>query len=645
MAVPQLTPEHRAYLERSGISPAVIDASGIVSGADGIMFPWSGPGGPEPVFQTRPDDPQPDADGRLVKYRQPAGTRLPFNRLRDDGPDSPLVIVEGTKQAYAVLSWAPAQYAVYGLSGARTWSGLDLSWTEGRNVLLVFDGDVTTNRDVHDAAVALREELELEGAESVAFVFTPAKGKEGVDDVLARLEPERRRASLSRWLANPKASPGKPPARKASNRFMGKDGLMVRALANDILESQPAALTAEERVALYSNGVFKVKGGLAILEAVESRLEDQHRSTHLTSAEQAVKAALYRTGRTLPERADAPLVNFTNGMLDLRTGALVAHDPAYLSRTQHPVPYDPAAACPVYEAWLAEVIPDQADALEEIAGSMLDPSRTPGKALFAFGPSHSGKSTFLRLLTAVAGQGNVSAVTLHQLSENRFAAANVYGMCLNSAADLSSRDVADLSVFKMMTGEDPIQADRKYGQQFAFTNTALFAFSANELPAVSESSKAYVNRIAPFHFSKSFEGREDLGLEAKLREELPGIVRRWVWAYVNFLQRGHHLPAPASVTAKFEEGSDRVRQWLAPAFRVSEVGDAAEPEVGEDGGTSSAELYARFKLWAEAQGGKPLGRNKFLERLTSVNGVKRVRVGAAKRRGFNLVALPESDQW
>lgn len=647
-AVPQLTPEHRSFLESSAIAPAVIEASGIISGPEGILFPWSGPGGPEPVFQLRPDAPSMDADGRVVKYIQPKGVRLPFNRLRDDGPDSPVLIVEGTKQQWAVLSWAPAQYAVYGISGARTWSGLDLSWVEGRDVRILFDGDLATNRDVHDAAVALRDELEMEGAESVGFVFTPAKGKDGVDDVLARLDPDRRRASLSRWLANPKSSPGKPPARKAANRFMGKDGLMVRALAEDILDKQPAALTAEGRVALYANGVFTSgaagQGGLAILEAVESRLMDQHRSTHLTSAEQAVKAALYRAGRILPETVDAPLVNFTNGMLDLRTGVLSAHDPAYLSRTQHPVPYDPAAACPVYEAWLREVIPDQADALEEIAGSMFDPSRTPAKVLFAFGPSHSGKSTFIRLLLALAGPGNSSAVTLHQLSEDRFAAANVYGMALNAASDLSSRDVNDLSAFKMMTGEDPVQANRKYGQQFTFTSRALFAFSANDLPAVSEASRAYINRVAPFHFNRSFEGREDPDLEAKLREELPGIARRWTWAYAAYLARGAHLQVAGGVQQMFERRSDRVQDWVAAQLRVHEVGHSELPWVGEDQGTPGVELYARFKLWAEQQGGKPLGRNKLYDRLTSVNGVQKVRVGQRRQQGFNITLKPESEQ-
>src|SRR2546430_9621189 len=109
----------------------------------------------------RPDNPRPDASGRVAKYIGPAGVRLPFNRLRDDNDGGPVIVVEGTKQALSVLSWAPKHYAVYGIAGCRSWSGLPLSWVDDRDVVVMFDGDIATNRDVYDAASAFREELEM----------------------------------------------------------------------------------------------------------------------------------------------------------------------------------------------------------------------------------------------------------------------------------------------------------------------------------------------------------------------------------------------------------------------------------------------------------------------------------------------------
>jgi putative DNA primase/helicase len=46
----------------------------------------------------------------------------------------------------------------------------------------------------------------------------------------------------------------------------------------------------------------------------------------------------------------------------------------------------------------------------------------------------------------------MSAVTLHQLAENKFMGAELYGKMLNVAADLSAAHVADTSLFKMLSG-------------------------------------------------------------------------------------------------------------------------------------------------------------------------------------------------
>jgi putative DNA primase/helicase len=345
-----------------------------------------------------------------------------------------------------------------------------------------------------------------------------------------------------------------------------------------------------------------------------------------------------------------------NGMLDLATGTLKPHDPSYLSSIQVPVEWDPEAVCPTYEDWLQGMIPDQAEDLERTAATMLDPSRTPQKAVFLFGPSRSGKSTFLRLMTAMAGQANWSAVTLHQLAEDRFAAANVFGMMLNCAADLSAKHVEDLSIFKMMTGEDAIQANRKFGAQFAFTNRALFAFSANELPTVGESSRAYVERIKPFKFGRSFAGSEDPSIEARMKTELPGILNRWVAAYQRLLSEGP-LATDAAVAHEFEVRSDRVRQWVAERMEVTGPG-SLEGSPGSYGGpagsfvpgqeietagmTTKRELAAQFNRWADDNHGSKMGERRVIDRLTSLDGVVEVR-DKAGRRGLNIVQRREKE--
>ncbi len=425
-------------------------------------------------------------------------------------------------------------------------------------------------------------------------------------------------------------------------RFFKKANLLVETLATEVMTLHPCALTREQRVAIYREGVYHIDG-LALAGVLTRLLGDRFSQRHEGNVARFIAGRLHEQDSYLPDRSEGATVNVRNGMVNLLTGELLPHDPAVMSGIQLPVTWEPDATCPTYEAWLAEVIGEQADDLEETVSTMLDPSRTPTRAIFAFGPSRSGKSTFLRLAAAIAGPRNSAAVTLHQLVEDRFAAANLYGKIFNSAADISSAHIEDISTFKMLTGEDPINGNRKYGGQFLFTNRALFAFSANTLPTVGESSRAYVERIKPFAFPHSFAGRENAEIEVSMMAELPGILVRWVRAWQRLAGRGRRLPTPAGVWAEFEERSDRVRQWVADCCEVT-GGSATPGSVMPPTRMTSKRWLARaFNAWAKEQGGSPMGERKIVERLTSINGVVEVRSSFDKTRGLSIRVVTDED--
>jgi len=637
-----IRPEHRALLNGSAITDEVIDSQGIDSNDRGIIFPWRSPDGVE-VLQLRPD--QPDADlttGRLRKYLWPRDQPLIMNRLRDSGT-GPVLIVEGTKQQYAALSYAAEEYAVYGISGCWGWVSPDdgkASWVPdvlflmGRDVYVCFDADMETNWQVHRAAQELTTQLKRSGVASVRYVQTTARGTNGLDDVLASLPEERRAQLLALWISQAPARLPKAPKKPQANPFIAENGsLLVRRATEAVMDKAPAALTAEREVALYRNGAFRLDPSAFIAEVV-ALLGDLYRREWRANIAETATGLLYAAGRILPERQTSPLLNVANGMLDLPTMTLKPHDPVYMSSAQIPINWDPDAKAPTYERWLQDVIPDQIEDLEEVASTMLDPSRTPSKAIFAFGPSRSGKSTFIRILQAIAGLENRSAVTLHQLCGDRFAAANVYGKILNASSDLSASEVTDLSVFKMMTGEDSITGNRKYGAQFTFTNRALFAFSANELPTVGETSRAYLERIKPFEFGRSFAGRENPAIESAIMGELEGILVRLVIAWNRMSERGAYSPTLPKVRTAFEIGSNRVRQWIEDEMWIYEAG--GRTKVAPDEGRTLKELHRLFGRWAEENKTSSMGLKTFTGHLTSVNGVREVRIMPNSSRGYNV---------
>jgi P4 family phage/plasmid primase-like protien len=674
-----LTAEHATYLrDQAAITAEVAQAAGIRSATSvdelpewaqswgeqavpAIVFPWRSPAGVV-VEQVRPDEPV-VWDGEPHKYLWPRGESSILNAVRPDPAADTVLVVEGTKQGYAAASWAPAGVAVYAIGGCRNWSSdgvpvTDLAVAEGRKVVVALDADATTNAEVYAAGLRIGEAVRAEGARSVAYVRLPASGAAGLDDVLAKRAPDTRTAYLGRLIgqAKPKPAETRPRAkdrlRAGVDTFFEDGALLVDRLCTAIRDRMPAALTEEQRVALYRGGVFHIDRS-ALIGAVAEMLGDRFRPAHRSTVEEYMVGVLFNLGLFLPACTTDSLLNVKNGMLDLATGTLKPHDPAYLSSQQIPVEWDPDATCPTYDAWVESCgIIDQLPDLEETTSTMLDPSRTPPKSVFLFGPSRSGKSTFLRLMQAMIGPANLSAVTLHQLSQNRFAAANVFGKMLNCAADLSSAHVDDISIFKMMTGEDPIQADRKYGGQFAFTNKALFAFSANELPTVGESSRAYTERIKPFEFAITFAGHENPELERRMvADELPGILVRWVKAWQRRHQRGTYLPTDPRVMHEFEVRSDRVRQWLddrCVIWRETADGQSVSFGTTVDAGRAStkAELAAAFNHWAEQSNGAKMGQRKIIDRLMTVPGVTEVRRLPAKTRAINVTVRKDvSGAW
>jgi putative DNA primase/helicase len=646
-----LDPQHLEYLEAHAVPGEVAIRFGVrtVRTADeltnglahwskhvpGILFPWKTLSG-DIVHQYRPDDPPLGDNGRPLKYLFPKGAGATIGVIRED-PDSDLVIfIEGTKQALAAADLVD-EGSIYAIAGCRNWSkegvpSADLEIVDDKRVVLIFDADVASNHDVWDAAKKFTSVLEVEGATSVSYVMIPAGQKAGLDDVLGPRLPERRKTYLNRLIEGAsKKLPREPKKPRHTSPFFGEEGLLVKKLAEYIFGQVPLLLTQEDLVAVYRGGVFQIDK-TALIGIVGDLLGDDFRRAHRVTVEEYLVGQLAEGGHRAPMHASEPLANVLNGMLDLPTGELKDHDPSYKSTIQFPIEYDPAAECPTYLEWAEKIgIIGQLDDLEEAVSQMLDPSRTPTKAVFLFGPSRSGKSTYIRIMETLVGPENVTGVTLQQLADDRFAAANVYGKTLNAAADLRAADVTDLSVFKLMTGEDVIQANRKFGSQFAFTNRALFMFSANEVPTVTEGSRAYMERIKPFKFGSSYAGAEDASIEEKIKTELPGIFARLVRAWQRRAQRGRWLDTDPEVMEEFETLSNRVLQWVSEEMTVVETDGRTVVEAGEL--TGIRDLWHSFKLWAD---GSTMSSKKFKAHLLSIRGVQEVR-DAGHNRGVNVI--------
>lgn len=98
------------------------------------------------------------------------------------------------------------------------------------------------------------------------------------------------------------------------------------------------------------------------------------------------------------------------------------------------------------------------------------------------GPGDNGKSVFFYVEGSLLGTENIATRSLQDIDRDRSAKADLFGKFANIHADIPSTSLKTTGTFKMLTGGDRINAERKYQQPFTFVNYAKLHFSANELP-------------------------------------------------------------------------------------------------------------------------------------------------------------------
>lgn len=331
-----------------------------------------------------------------------------------------------------------------------------------------------------------------------------------------------------------KANKDAEKLKEAAGKKDQKEGPTTTEIAQRLIETKLfKTFRDNESIYWFKDGVYIRNGETRIKEMVHEYLEGQESSQFCGEVIGKVQRATYIDRSDFTDHQEHKIV-LDNGILDLHTFELSGHSPYWLSLTKFPVRFHKDAKCPKILKFINEIVrPDDIPLLQEWVGYNLWIFGYPSqKAMLLVGDGGNGKSTFIGILEALVGKENRSAVSLHELEENRFARHDLYGKAANLYPDLPDRDLKSTGIFKMLTGGDPIRAEDKNVKAFTFHNVAKLTFSCNAVPKVPEDSTAYFRRWLIVEFPYSFEGsdNEDKDLKEKLindPDEMSGFLN---WA-------------------------------------------------------------------------------------------------------------------
>ena len=224
------------------------------------------------------------------------------------------------------------------------------------------------------------------------------------------------------------------------------------------------------------------------------------------------------------------IINIQNGLLNTLDWSFSDHTPSYLSTVQISACYDESAECPQFMEFLSGILPNnEILLLQEIFGYLLIPINKAQKSFVFVGAPNAGKSTLLSIVQeTLLGSDNVSNIPWQSLGD-RFKTAELFGKLANIFADLPSKSIDDNGMFKALTGEDFISAERKNKDPFSFRPYARLLFSCNEIPRnYGDRSDGFFRRLIIIRFDKSVPAdKRDPNLRERLAVERDGIFR---WA-------------------------------------------------------------------------------------------------------------------
>jgi putative DNA primase/helicase len=363
------------------------------------------------------------------------------------------------------------------------------------------------------------------------------------------------------------------------------------------------------------------------------------------------------------------LLPVENGVIDLKTGALLPHDPAYFFTRRMPVIFDPEAPCPNWKRALftmmgGPITPDSPDDsaatlevryqqemranrlvrfLQSAIGCALTGDVREHMLVILWGVGRNGKGVISEVLLKLFGSLGTKA-TQELLMQNRFDShpterTDLFGRRLVITSESDKNRKLNLGFVKEATGGDTMKARRMRQDFWEFYPTHHIFLSTNHKPLIEEDDAIW-ERIYLVPFERKFENPDrlteaqrqdpntpirDTQLKGKLLEELPGILNWALEGCLSWQRDGLCVPDEVlAATADYRKEEDVIGRFIEEECTVID-NDSVKVQPKD--------LFDAYKDWA-------VRTNETRERLT-----QRQFGDAMKKRGYVQDRTGQNRYW
>lgn len=326
------------------------------------------------------------------------------------------------------------------------------------------------------------------------------------------------------------------------------------------------------------------------------------------------------------------LLNCGNGVVDLRSGELIPHDPAYLMTRITEVGYLPGAVAPDWDKCLSALDPDVSEWMQVRCGQGATGWPTSDDVLPVMqGGGENGKSTWLGALQKALGEHMTQVpakLVMANPSDHPTELMTLRGTRMAYIDETPEAGTLNVARLKAVLGQEMVTARAIRQDNVTWRATHSLFLSTNYVPNIHETDHGTWRRLALVRFEKRYV--RDESFRQRVLAGVGGVgeaVLAWVVDGARaWYDGGRVMPA-----APMKVAND-TRIWRAESDLVMAFLD--EMVVFEDGvAVPSVDLYDALNEWLRARRQKGWSDKTAASRLKGHEVVAQHGAGLIRARG------------
>ena len=376
--------------------------------------------------------------------------------------------------------------------------------------------------------------------------------------------------------------------------WFNEKGKFLHDVMADILIEEMNIVSYHGQLFVYRDGCYR-QGENTVLASIVEKYPGSKR-------QQQGEVINYLKIKQYVENPDVDeyVINLKNGRLNVMTMELQPHTPDAIDFQQINATFDPTVYYEPLDNMLNKVFCGDYQLyklFEEIMGYCLIKNCRMQKIFILFGDGNNGKSTLLRVICSLIGDGNYSTLSLQDL-ETTFRPAELEHKLVNLGDDIPASTIRDSSRVKSISSGERVTVERKNKDPFILKNYAKLIFTTNKMPRVNDKSFGFYRRLVMIPLDAKFSSSDpdfdpDIAQKVISDEAMSYLLNMAIRGLKRLLKKGFTPSQKVSKAVEtYKIQSSNSLTWVMENELSSEY--LISKHTGE--------LYYEFKNWCENEG-------------------------------------------